>query len=143
MRCADTHRQAQPLNIEIVNVRLSCSFQLEWGSESGQKDKKVTVRVQMQPAQLSMTVSSEDLGCEMASHSRCAIMKAHVYLTCRNNWRQVFPSEALIACNIDSDLEFSYRFSLLHMTLRALQQESSFLSIDAQIRCVQLCVRAC
>ncbi|KAL3928470.1 MAG: hypothetical protein SGPRY_002373 [Prymnesium sp.] len=78
-----------PSRIVIAAEKLANGLnELEWGSESGQKDKKVSVRVQMQPAQLSMTVSSEDLGCEMASHSRCAIIKAHAYVICRNNWRQ-------------------------------------------------------
>mmetsp|Transcript_60067 Transcript_60067/g.106323 ORF Transcript_60067/g.106323 Transcript_60067/m.106323 type:complete len:160 (+) Transcript_60067:375-854(+) len=97
-----------PSRIVISAEKLANGLsELEWGSETGQKDKRVAVGVQVQPPQLSMTVSSEDLGCEM-----------------------VFPQDALIVCNIRCDLEFSYRFSLLRMALRSLQQ--------AEEACIQL-----
>ena len=65
------------------------------------------VGVQTQPMELSMTVASEDMGCEM-----------------------VYPHDSLILCTISRTLEFNYRFALLHMVLRSLQQ--------AEEACIQI-----
>mmetsp|Transcript_8274 Transcript_8274/g.21798 ORF Transcript_8274/g.21798 Transcript_8274/m.21798 type:complete len:146 (+) Transcript_8274:137-574(+) len=82
--------------------------ELDWGGDQAQKDKKVTIGVQMQPLQLSMTVASEDMGCEM-----------------------VFPHDALIVCHVGRALEFSYRFALLRMALKSLQEaEEACLQLD-------------
>ena len=74
--------------------------ELEWGGDaSSQRDKRMTLRVGLSPAHLSFTVSSVDLGCEM-----------------------VYPPESLAMFEAKQELEFDYRFMLLHMALRSLKE---------------------
>jgi len=95
------------LKSDVLREGLS---ELEWGGDAGsQKDKRVTVRVGLQPAQLSLTVSSVDLGCEM-----------------------VFPPESLVQFEATSEVEFDYRFALVHMALRSIRDSEETMLIIGQ-----------
>jgi len=84
--------------------------ELEWSGDTSSKGKRVVVSVTRYPLQLCMTVASEDMGCEM-----------------------VYPAEALMVCNVRQELKFEYRFSLLHMSLRSLQQADEVcLQLDSE-----------
>ena len=77
-------------------------------SEVQQKDKRVTLRAGPSLAALSLTVSAEDLGCEM-----------------------VYPEDALISMEAPEDIEYEYRFKLLHLALRALKDsQQTSLQVD-------------
>lgn len=84
--------------------------ELDWGSEGAQKDRRVALRVTMSPLELTLTVSSEEMGCEM-----------------------VYPPEAVTVFNATEEVEFDYRFALLHMAVRSLQQaDEACLQIDSE-----------
>ncbi|EOD08767.1 hypothetical protein EMIHUDRAFT_217010 [Emiliania huxleyi CCMP1516] len=127
-----------PVRIVIKSDALHDGIaELEWGGDTGaraQKDKRLCLRVALDPPQLSLTapgrrrrlsphwtvahprplrceqVSSVDLGCEMA-----------------------YPPESLVHFEAAEELEFDYRFSLVHLALRSIREsDETCLKIDSQ-----------
>ena len=98
-----------PARIMIAAETLKSGIdELEWGGDNN-RDKRVSLRVCPRPAQLSLTVSSTDIGCEM-----------------------VFPLDAVISFDATADLTFEYRFLHLHMALKALKDaHQAQLSLDS------------
>ena len=85
--------------------------ELDWGGDgSAQREKRVTLRVLTSPPQLSFTVSSVDLGCEME-----------------------YPAESLIFFEAAHAVAQDYRFSLLHLMLKCIKEsEEACLRLDYQ-----------
>lgn len=98
-----------PARIMIAAETLKSGIdELEWGGDNN-RDKRVCLRVCPRPAQLSLTVSSTDIGCEM-----------------------VFPIDAVISFDATHELSFEYRFLHLHMALKALKDaHQAQLSLDS------------
>jgi len=72
--------------------------ELEWGGDAAQqKDKRLSLRVELEPAHLSLTVRQTSLGCEM-----------------------VYPLESLVQFEASEPVEHDYRFALVRMALRSL-----------------------
>ena len=126
-------------------------------ASGAQKDKRLCLRVALEPPQLSLTapghrrrlsphwtvahprplrceqVSSVDLGCEMAYPPESLV---HFEVRGGSGGAAAFraePDGALSAQQAAEELEFDYRFSLVHLALRSIREsDETCLKIDSQ-----------
>ena len=126
-------------------------------ASGAQKDKRLCLRVALDPPQLSLTapgrrrrlsphwtvahprplrceqVSSVDLGCEMAYPPESLV---HFEVRGGSGGAAAFraePDGALSAQQAAEELEFDYRFSLVHLALRSIREsDETCLKIDSQ-----------
>ena len=102
---ARPYRASAPVAVAPHRLTIACGRrqegigELEWGGDNAShRSKRMTLRVALSPPQLSFTVSSVDLGCEM-----------------------VYPVDALLRFDAAGGVEFDYRFALLSTALRSLR----------------------
>jgi hypothetical protein len=127
-----------PARIVVESDTLKSGIdELDWGGDAN-RDKRVALRVSPRPAQLSLTISATDIGCEMVfpmdallalvrapapRHARAHTHKlslSHTYIA--DTHTHALPCVLVRAAQeATHELSFEYRFLHLAMALRSLK----------------------